>query len=457
MSGEIRGGRSTTAEVERARIAGEMSEGRQRTVALFHSLGDDVLARQIRPFVSPLLWDLGHIANFEKRWLIDAIDGRGGELEKRFDALDTPRERRGALRLPGKREVFAELERVRREVLARLAQLDPASGDPIMRQGYVYRMVMQHEAQHQETMLQVLDIPDDGWDDLGAEWTRAAPKEHTSPVLDADEERARVEVPAGSFLLGTRDRERAYDNERPQHEAATPAFAIERYPVTNRRWIEFIEDGGYRRRELWSAGGRKWLEAERMRCPQAWVQRDAAWTTRRFGHEVALDPSEPVQHVSFWEAEAFARWAGGRLPTETEWEKAAAWDPAAGRSRCYPWGDARAEYEGVRAGDSSGESPARLRTGPPRVGSRPDRASAFGVHDLLGSVYQWTSTEFDGYPGFVAFPYAEYSQVFFGRGYRVLRGASWASAEPLRRNTYRNWDLPQRRQIFAGVRVAYDV
>jgi iron(II)-dependent oxidoreductase len=168
-----------------------------------------------------------------------------------------------------------------------------------------------------------------------------------------------------------------------------------------------------------------------------------------FEHLLPLDPREPVQHVCAHEAEAFARWAGGRLPSEAEWEKAALWDPVAHRSRTYPWGEA-----------PPGAGRANLDIagwGPAPVGSYPAGCSAYGVEQLVGDVYEWTSSPFTGYPGYQTFPYPEYSEVFFGHGYQVLRGASWATSSWVARGTFRNWDYPQRRQVFAGVRLAWEV
>lgn len=164
---------------------------------------------------------------------------------------------------------------------------------------------------------------------------------------------------------------------------------------------------------------------------------------------VALDPRRPVCHVCYWEADAYARWAGKRLPTEVEWEAAAAWDPDAGRSRLYPWGE---------------EAPSPLHanldalvfeTTP--VGAYPSGASALGCWDMLGNVWEWTSSDFRGYPGYATFPYPEYSEAFYGADFKVLRGGSWATRFGAVRNTFRNWDYPIRRQIFSGFRCARDV
>ncbi|HZD24507.1 MAG TPA: SUMF1/EgtB/PvdO family nonheme iron enzyme [Acidimicrobiia bacterium] len=216
--------------------------------------------------------------------------------------------------------------------------------------------------------------------------------------------------------MGTDDNRAAYDNERPRHEVELPTFAIDRFPVTNRRYQRFIDAKGYERSEFWSDEGSRYRSELDAPWPQAWLpQVGGGWLVRRFGHVTELDPAEPVQHVSSYEAEAFARFEVGRLPTEAEWEKMAAWDPDAGVSRRYPWGES-----------PPGPSRANIdlrRWGPAPVGSYPGGASAYGVEQLLGDVYEWTSSPFVGYPGFTSFPYPEYSEVFFGDDeYRVLPG-----------------------------------
>ncbi|HEV8653864.1 MAG TPA: SUMF1/EgtB/PvdO family nonheme iron enzyme [Actinomycetes bacterium] len=250
--------------------------------------------------------------------------------------------------------------------------------------------------------------------------------------------------------MGTDDRTAAYDNERPAHRVDVPTFAIDRFPATARRFAVFVAAGGYDRPEYWTEAGWVWRQETGHATPQGWLpDGSGGWLVRRFDHVLPLDPREPVQHICHHEAEAFARWAGGRLPTEAEWEKAATWDPEAARSRTYPWGET-----------SPGPAHANLdhgAWGPAPVGSYPAGASAYGVEQLLGDVYEWTSSPFTGCPGYTTFPYPEYSEVFFGGDYRVLRGASWATSRWVARATFRNWDHPQRRQLFSGVRLAWDV
>ncbi len=436
----------THPDVAREQVRELLARRRRRTLGLVRPLTDEELRTQYLDFLSPLVWDVGHIGNFEELWLLRNVDGRppsDERLDHLYNAFENPRGVRGELEILPREPALQYLADVRGEVMALLDRVELDPNEPLLQDGYVYRMISQHEAQHQETMLQLLDIRTD----LAPHAYELDPRPRSTRAVDDSE---RVTVPGGSFLLGTTDRASAYDNERPQHEVEVAAFAMDRYPVSNRRYAAFVADGGYARPELWSEGGRAWLAEAGHESPQGWMpDGDGGWSVRRMGHVLPLDPQEVLQHVSYWEAEAFCAWAGGRLPTEHEWEKAATWDPATASKRVFPWGDSptfdRRANVGLR----------HLR--PSRVGAYPDGASAYGIEQLVGDVYAWTSSDFVGYPGFNAFPYPEYSEVFFGGDYKVLRGASWAIDDAVVRGTYRNWDHPKRRQIFAGVRVAYDV
>ncbi len=440
----------------RADLVQTLQSTRRRTLDLVAPLNEASLRRQVSGLLSPLIWDLGHIASHEDAWLVRAITEDRALVRPHdlYEAAKRPRASRGNLDLPSPEETVAWLKSVRKRTLRLLAHADSLDDDPLLRDGYVYRMVIQHEGQHQETMLQALDLPAGDWvyPVAPADGSRGAAASPTE-VDDTD----RVSISGGAFVMGTDDRRRAYDNERAEHEVAVCAFAIDRYPVSNRRWVEFIADDGYRRPELWSVEGRAWLADTGVRAPQGWSREAHEWKISRLGAHVPVDPLEPVQHVSYREAEAFATWAGGRLPSEAEWEKAAAWGADAHRPSMYPWGDEAPGRVGLVETDSHGVPDVHAARGPGRIGECPELASPYGVEDLLGNVYEWTSSAFTAYPGFAAFPYPEYSEVFFGGPYRVLRGSSWATHPMLWRNTYRNWDLPQRRQIFAGLRVAYEV
>jgi gamma-glutamyl hercynylcysteine S-oxide synthase len=434
----------------RQRLERDLGSVRGRLDQLVGPLDDDAMHRQHDRIMSPLVWDVGHVGNFEELWLLRQIAGRPAhdpDLDRVYNPFDNPRWVRADLPILQRAEAATYLAAVRAEVLEVLRGLELGPEQPLLADGYVYRMVVQHEAQHQETMLQTLDLR--GADPAGDAYSPAAARGLPALARPVDDSE-RVVIDGGPFRLGTDDRSSGYDNERPSHLVELPSFAIDRFPVTARRYAAFVDAGGYRRPELWSEEGRAWLEESGELLPQGWVpQADGGWRVRRFGHLEPLDPREPVQHVCFYEAEAFARWSGGRLPTEAEWEKAAAWDPAARRSRTYPWGEAPGGPQRANLDQAA--------FGPAPVGSFPQGASAYGVEQLLGDVYEWTVSPFSGYPGYSTFPYPEYSEVFFDQGYRVLRGASWATAGWVARSTFRNWDHPQRRQIFAGLRLAWDL
>ena len=315
-----------------------------------------------------------------------------------------------------------------------LATVDLHDDDPLLEHGFVYGMVLQHEHQHCETMLATLQLMD-GFAHPDADG-HARRDRAADPTAEAPGPRTpTVRVPGQAATIGTATEPWAYDNERPLTSVELEPFRIDATPVTNRGFLEFLDDAGYDQPSLWHTTGWKWRQEAGLTAPQYWTRGpDGSWTRHRYGRVEVLPLDEPVQHVCWYEADAFARWAGGRLPTEAEWEVAATGAPSAPASLWRPG----------------------RRFGPTPAGSRPDGASVFGAEQMLGDVWEWTSSSFGPYPGFRAFPYPEYSEVFFGDDYKVLRGGSWATDPLAARATFRNWDFPIRRQIFAGFRCAYD-
>ena len=363
----------------KAAIADRLAEARQRTLDLVEPLDDRQLNQVYSPLLSPLAWDLGHIANFEELWLVQTIGDREplrGELGRFYDAIENPRKTRGELPILRDEELRSYLADVRDRTLEVLdeVEIDADHEDPLLREGFVYEMLLAHELQHNETMLQLLMLVDE----------YSPPASIQPPGALAAEGPETVQVEAGEYSIGAPGRGFAYDNERPQHEVELAAFEIERTPVSNGAYIEFIDDTGAEPPMYWEPAG------------------DGDWAGTAMGRREPIDRAAPVLHVSWEEADAFARWAGKRLPTEFEWEAA------------------RPQLDGT------------------------------------GAAWEWTSSHFLAYPGFEAFPYPEYSEVFFGDEHRVLRGSSWATHPSVARPSFRNWDLPQRRQIFAGLRCARD-
>ncbi|HXG75196.1 MAG TPA: ergothioneine biosynthesis protein EgtB [Gaiellaceae bacterium] len=416
-----------------------LERARADTEALLAPLSDEELAEQVSPLQSPLVWDFAHVAYFEELWVLRKVLGRPAlaeEHDELYDAFRHARGERGGLPIlrPGAARAYAA--DVRGRVLAALDEVELDPFDPLLRDGFVFGLVLQHELQHQETMLQTLALRTDGEYPL-------PPAEAPEPTGSAPDE---VLVPAGAFLLGAADEPWAYDNELVPHEVELPAFHLDRTPVSNAAFLAFMEDRGYDAEALWSEQGWAWRQAEGIEAPLHWERGAEGWERVRFGRREPLPLAEAVQHVSWYEADAYARWAGKRLPTEAEWERAASWDMRRGKSR-YPWGR---EWTGFEA------NLGRRRFAPAPAGAFEAGASPAGCLQLTGDVWEWTSSHFLPYPGFVAFPYPEYSEVFFGERYRVLRGGSWATDPLVARATFRNWDYPQRRQIFAGFRCARD-
>jgi iron(II)-dependent oxidoreductase len=370
-----------TTSPTRQSIAALLAEARERTLALIAPLGDELLNKTYSELLSPLAWDLGHIANFEELWLVQTIGGRDplhGDLGRYYDAIENPRRERGALPILHDAELRAYMSEVRERTLEVLEEVDigPDADDRLLREGFVYEMLIVHEFQHQETMLQLLQM-------LDAPYRPAESDRESFEPDPVGADAGTVRIEAGTYEIGAPDHGFAYDNERPRHAVELAAFKIDRAPVTNASYMAYIEETG----------------AE---PPMYWERDGDGWVRTAMGVTAPVDPDRPVVHVSWREADAYARWAGRRLPSEFEWEAA------------------RPRLEGV------------------------------------GGAWEWTSSNFRAYPGFEAFPYEEYSQVFFGDDHKVLRGSSWATHPHVARPSFRNWDLPQRRQIFAGLRLAED-
>jgi gamma-glutamyl hercynylcysteine S-oxide synthase len=371
-----------------------LDEARRCTLRLVAHLDDRELERTHSPIMSPLVWDLAHIAAYEDLWLAHRHAGLEllrPDLAELYDAFETPRSQRGEAQLLDAPEARAYLEAVRARVARAL--VDRGAGD-----GVLTELVVRHELQHSETMRQTLALAG-----------LLPPGEPSLRVLTGEE--GWLSFAAGAFLMGASPangaKDFSYDNERPRHLARTGAFHIARRPVTNASWLRFSEGGGYERREWWSDEGWSWKEEYDITHHPSVAA----------GHSQA-----PVCHISWFEADAFARAHGARLPTEAEWERAA-----------------------------TSEQPER----PEGVGQL-QRGAGPGLEGV-GQVWEWTASHFGGYPGFVAHPYREYSEVFFGKDYLVLRGGSWATSPRVASTAFRNWDYPLRRQIFAGLRLARDV
>ncbi len=422
----------------REQVLQELERARARTLALT-DLDEPELVRQHDPLMSPLVWDLAHIGQQEDLWLLRRGDARRQgllrpDVETLYDAFKHPRAERPGLPLLPPVAARAFCHEVRGRVLDALEDHVDTTEDGSGWFGHA--MVAQHETQHDETMLATLQLRS------GPPVLEPMPLPPGRPVqTDA------VLVPGGPFRLGVDAVEEPFslDNERPAHVIEVPAFRIDRVPVTNGQWMQFMADGGYAQPRWWSARGWRHRVEAGLTAPLFWAPDG---TRRRFGVIEEVPSAEPVQHVSYFEAEAYAAWAGGRLPTETEWEKACVWDEATGRRRRWPWGEQAPTADVANLGGTG------LRPAP--VGAYPRSVSPCGAEQMIGDVWEWTSSRLRPWPGFTPMLYADYSEPFFGGDYKVLRGGSWAVSRTSVRPSFRNWDHPVRRQIFTGVRLARD-
>ena len=419
-------------------------ETRERTLGLVADLDDEQLTVPQREIVNPFRWELGHVAFFYDVFLLRVLDQTGPVMDggdNLYDSFRIDHDDRWSLPLPSRERTMEYMRQVLDLVIARLDSREPSAEET-----YLYLLAVLHEDMHGEAftyMRQTLDY--------------AAPRPVVTGTKDGSESHkggplpGNVAIAGGTFQLGSRpDHPFVFDNEKWVHPLEVAPFEIARAPVTNAEFAAFVDDRGYSRRDLWSYQGWVWREKLGAQHPVYWRRDETGWLRRHFDKLVPAEEHAPVVHVTWYEAEAYCNWAGRRLPTEEEWEMAAAAEPATGdrsigeRNRRYPWGD---------------DPPSPERTnldsrflGCVDVGAFPEGDSAFGCRQMIGNVWEWTASPFYPFPGFVIdFPYKEYSAPWFG--YRkVLKGGAWATRSRLACNSYRNFFQPYRNDIFAGFR-----
>ncbi len=416
-------------------LADWIADARRRTLEIASSLPDDQLLGPRLPIVNPPLWELGHVAWFQEKWALRHIAGLPPVLpagDALYDSAAVPHDARWELPLPSLAETIDYLRAVEARLLARVAS---GEADP-----YFVRLGVFHEDMHFEAMAFTRQTLGNAIPALSS----SEPVETGGGDLPGD-----ADVPGGEFLLGA-DREEpfVFDNEKWAHPVELAPFAIARAPVTQGRFADFVQDAGYRRSELWSEAGWRWREVTRAERPLYWEEHGGAWMRREFDRWVPLEPHRPMVNVAWFEAEAWCRWAGRRLPTEAEWEAAAAGEHGrygrlAQRRRRFPWGDAALNPDRAHLGARALHAI--------DVGALPASDSAFGCRQMIGNVWEWTASDFLPYPGFEPDPYREYSQPWFGT-HKVLRGGSFATPGRLLRTTWRNFYTPDRRDLWAGFR-----
>ncbi|MBW4934576.1 selenoneine synthase SenA [Marinobacter sp. F4206] len=432
----------------------ELERTRQRTRALITSLPEEQLAVPYHPGVNPPLWEMGHAAFFYEVFVFNLLDGTPSfdpSMDDLWDSFHVEhRDRWNRALFPGRQATLDYFDTIYARVAERIRSrpLDD-------RTLYLNRYAVFHQNMHIESLIwcrQTVGYPKPP----GAVTDRPAPGQ---PVAGD------VTIPAGRWLIGMPGDSEAYattdfafDNEKPGFELDLDSFAISRQPVSNAEFRKFVDDGGYQKPELWSFGGRKWLETEvdvalvhgsqqpmsRVPAhPLYWRWHQQQWQERLFDHWQPLKPDAPVTHISYWEAEAFCNWAGRRLPTEFEWEVAALGNRPGQPVRRFPWGNQRPEETLADLdGQCLGQNP---------VYDYPASDSPFGCRQMIGGVWEWTSNQFFPYDGFRIDMYPFMSTLQFG-DHKVTRGGSCATSSCLIRGTYRQAYLPQRNDVFTGFR-----
>jgi iron(II)-dependent oxidoreductase len=428
-----------------AELAEWVIDARQRVMDLVSDLSDEELLGPKLDIVNPLLWEIGHAAWFEEKWVL-RVAGQQPPIREDGDALwdsiAIAHDVRWDLPLPTREETIAYLEAVRDRVVERIRR-----GNLTDEEIELVLLSVFHEDMHTEAFTytrQTREIAPPRFTDADSgrdPWDHAALEAGPLPG-DAD-------IPGGTYQLGaTKDMPFVFDNEKWAHPVEVKPFRIARAPVTQSEFAAFVEDGGYETRDLWTEDGWKWRDEAESSHPVYWRHEASGWRRRHFDRWLALEAHRPMIHANWYEAGAYCRWAGRRLPTEAEWELAASAEPdgqggITARKRTYPWGD-----------DSPSTERANLdwrAMGCVDVAAHPTGDSAFGCRQMIGNVWEWTSDTFGPFPGFVPGPYMEYSEPLFGTT-KVLRGGCWATRSRHIRNGWRTYYGPERRDVWAGFR-----
>jgi iron(II)-dependent oxidoreductase len=452
-------------------IVDAMRAFRARTIGLIVDLDDAQMIGPRLATVNPPLWEIGHIAWFQEFWVLRHLKKRrprSANADRLYNSTDIAHETRWELLLPSRAETLDYMAAVLDDCL----ELAEGPRELSSEEQYFLLLTLFHEGMHAEALAYTRQ-------------TLAYPRPsfvQPQPAAKAEEESCSgdVEVPGGTFIIGaTPEFSFVFDNEKWSHEVTVKPFRIARTAVTNGDYLRFVEADGYREKKFWSPAGWRWLQSggapmleqsfrkffdkqlaapgmceeptEIFGHPRYWRRSpDGVWQQRVFDRFVLLDKNLPIVHVTWYEAEAYCNWAGRRLPSEVEWEVAAAGQrpsqarrPSPDQRRYYPWGD---------------EPPSRERAnldwradGPVAVNEYSSGDSAFGCRQMIGNVWEWTADDFRPYPGFSADPYKEYSMPWFGT-HKVLRGGCWVTSSLLIRNTWRNFYTPDRGDVWAGFR-----
>ncbi len=424
--------------ITRETLLNEIAATDRRMMTLIETLEDEQLTVPYEPGINPPVWEVGHAAFFYEFFLLRRLYGCSPVMpgfDEVWDSFEIPhRERWSPGVVPDKNTTLAYYRRVLDETCQRLSAGSELTDEEL----YLGRYVVAHQCMHLESLIwcrQTLGYSAPPW---STRW-------EDSPVDHGNLPSADVDIPCGVYFIGmpkTRKGEKSlqfsFDNERPGFEMEIAPFRLSRTLVSQGEYLDFVEEGGYTRPEFWSAGGKYWLRNSARSGPTYWKKCDGEWIVRRFDRTESLTPTAPVIHLSFWEAEAYARWAGRRLPTEFEWE-AAARTAAANK---FPWGNSPENFPADLDGNF-------LATRP--VNAFAEGSTPHGCLQMIGTAWEWTTSQYLPYDGFSVDMYAYMSTLQFGT-HKTTRGGSFATSSSLIRNTYRQAYHPDRCDSFIGFR-----
>ena len=417
-------------------LAGQLRDVRTRTRRLTEDLSTAELMGPMLPIVNPVLWEIGHVGWFHEYWTLRQAHGEAPIIDRAdllWNSSTVAHATRWELDLPDRDGVFGYMS----DVLAR--QLDRLGRGVDGARRYFYELSIRHEDMHVEALAYMRQT-------LGYARPEGLghPATHAAGGWPGD-----VEVPGGVWRLGSTPADGfVFDNEKWGHEVDIAPFRIAKAAVTNAEFAAFVDAGGYRNREFWSAAGWAWRERVGAERPVYWREKVGnSWTWLRYRAVEELPPNAPVMFVNWYEAQAWCSWAKRRLPTEAEWEVAALGEPIrdglAETKRRWPWGEASPSPEHANLEFAS--------HGPLEVAACAAGDSAFGCRQMIGNVWEWTASDFVPFAGFSADPYEDYSQPWFNTR-KVLRGGSWATSARIARPGYRNFFTPERNDVIAGFR-----
>ena len=432
----------------------EFTTVRKNTINLFKPLKIEDAVIQSNDFGSPPNWHIAHVTWFFQKILEKYGDKKLSNIKIHLDYLNSyyhkfgeilPKNERGRYPRPTVEETLKYRTIIERQIIVFLRELELSNK---ISEETLYDIMLgnQHEMQHQELM--VYDFQH-YFQRFPYEYDNYKPIRVKNPPLAVEPPTGMVDIPEAIYELGFNGKEFCYDNELPEHKVYLQPFKIDVIPITNGKFIEFIKDGGYEDYKYWLADGWELVVEHGWKAPLYWEYKkeEDAWIKKDFRGINKIESDEPVTNISYYEADAYARWAGLRLPTEAEWEKAASWNEDLRMKTMYPWGNEKPTCKHANLMES-------YLWAPTKVGSYPSGKSYYGCHQMIGDVWEWTSSEYVLYPRFKS-RFAEYTDKW-SINQKVLRGGSFATPSNQIRNSYRNYFKPHERVLFAGFRCAKD-